>query len=213
MRETPDVLVDTARDDFVEPARTVNESLLALRDDPDVRGMPRNPEACTARETVRWLTTTAVRAHPIPVREIFALAAWVESRRQYPRWYRTSRTSSVVRRCLRGLCARGRVTVSAGPLGATLSPLSVIINDPALQHCGVGLKQLTDRPRPNWPSREDAVSSGSQRGVAQVEVFRRMGSVESILKDLAPYPRTSRTPATTPLKRDDPVAPEVTHAE
>jgi len=35
--------------------------------------------------------------------------------------------------------------------------------------------------------------------VAQVEVFRQMGSVRtSILEDLDVYPRTSRRPSTTP---------------
>ncbi|WP_455132319.1 hypothetical protein [Microbacterium aurum] len=33
------------------------------------------PSPAAARETVRWSTTIAVSAHPIPPREIFALGA------------------------------------------------------------------------------------------------------------------------------------------
>jgi hypothetical protein len=91
--------------------------------------------------------------------------------------------------------------VSRGtPLGATLPTPRVIVNDAALEYRPVGLDQLADGFEAELiETAERGEVRGRERRVAQVEVFRQMGSVRtSILEDLDVYPRTSRRPSTTP---------------
>ena len=95
---------------------------------------------------------------------------------------------------------RTRHGVARHALGATLPTPRVIVNDAALEYRPVGLDQLADGFEAELiETAERGEVRGRERRVAQVEVFRQMGSVRtSILEDLDVYPRTSRRPSTTP---------------
>ncbi len=204
---TPDVLVDADRGDAVEPGRIVDQPPLALGEDRGVRGVPRHPQACRGAGDGEVVDHDRLQRPPDPaagdlrprrrrVRRVLppgaaAVAAPVAA---HPH---QQRRGPVTERLVR---ERTRHGVARHALGATLPTPRVIVNDAALEYRPVGLDQLADGFEAELiETAERGEVRGRERRVAQVEVFRQMGSVRtSILEDLDVYPRTSRRPSTTP---------------
>ena len=150
---------------------------------------------------------TAFGTHPIPPREIFDRGAATfdvscrQMRRQCAHQYRRTRTNSCRRPMPERLMReRRRRRVPGHTLGATLPAPRVVVNDAALQHHPIRLEQLPDHFEAELvETAERGQVRRSEGSVVHVEVFRRMGSIEtSILGDLDAYPRTSRRPSATP---------------